>query len=326
MLVRTLKRLAIARSLATLALLVVPSRAGAQEAMGAEVLFEDGVRLMKAGQFGEACPKIAESQRLEPRAGTLFTLAECLANEGRIATALARYEEYLREFGRMSDDARAKQRGRDKVAEAKRDELKPKVPRLKLVLPSGAPASVRVFKGETELGRAALATWLPVDPGTQTITVETADGRRDTRAELAVGQKLELTLELPTKTQRAEGTANPGTVESEKPKPKSGNKTLGFVALGIGGAGLAVSAVTGFLVLGKKSTIDDNCGIGGDETACNSKGKSAADSAKTLALVSTVSFAVGVVGVGTGAVLVIGASGGEAKSGRGAQVALRGTW
>ena len=67
--------------------------------MGAEVLFEDGVRLMKAGQFDEACPKIAESQRLEPRPGTLFTLAECLANDGKIATALARYEEYLRVAG-----------------------------------------------------------------------------------------------------------------------------------------------------------------------------------------------------------------------------------
>ena len=61
-----------------------------------------------------------------------------------------------------------------------------------------------------------------------------------------------------------------------------------------------------------------------DSTACNAKGKSAADDAKVLALISTVSFGVGVVGLGAGTVLLLGAS--DGGGGTGANVAVRGAF
>jgi hypothetical protein len=297
--------------------------------MSAEVLFNDGVAQMKAGKYAAACPKIEESQRLEPRPGTLFTLAECRAKEGKIATALARYEEYLRVFSRMPDAEKSKQRGRDKIAEAKRAELKPKVPQLKLALPPTAPSTTRVEKDGVELGRASLDTWLPVDPGEIVLVVTTpGGGRRETKATLSPGDRRELTLELPAASSASsepDVTTSPGGPAPETPRAETKkNNTLAWVALGIGGAGLVASAVTGALALSKKGAIDDNCGIGGDDTACNAEGKDAADSAQTLALVSTVSFAVGVVGIGTGTVLLIGAGNDGAESH--AAVTLSGHW
>jgi hypothetical protein len=72
-----------------------------------------------------------------------------------------------------------------------------------------------------------------------------------------------------------------------------------YVAGGIGVAGIVLGGVTGGLALGKKSTINDNC----VSLICNHDGKQAADSAKSLALVSTVGFGVGLAGIAVAAIL-----------------------
>jgi hypothetical protein len=108
-----------------------------------------------------------------------------------------------------------------------------------------------------------------------------------------------------------------------KQPTQSKSNTLAWVALGIGGAGLVASAVAGGLALSKKSTIDAECGKGGDEAACSAEGKAAADSAQTLALISTLSFAVGIVGIGTGSGSI---GGGNDGAGSHASVTLRGHW
>src|SRR4051812_48805392 len=75
--------------------LTCPSSAAAQILDPAEVLFNQGVEDMEAKRFDKACPAIEQSYRLDVRPGTLFALAECEADRGRLATAVARYDEYL---------------------------------------------------------------------------------------------------------------------------------------------------------------------------------------------------------------------------------------
>src|SRR6266567_1808983 len=123
----TARRLAIGLLVASL---FVAEGAAAQDVATAEALFNRGIADMDAGKFDTACPAIGESYRLDPRPGTLFTVAECFAKAGKIASAVARYQDYIELFARLPPDQQAKQNGRDKVAAEKKAALTPQVPTL----------------------------------------------------------------------------------------------------------------------------------------------------------------------------------------------------
>ena len=55
----------------------------------AQALFDQGRDLMRQNKHAEACPKLAESNRLDPAIGTLFHLADCYEQSGRVASAWA---------------------------------------------------------------------------------------------------------------------------------------------------------------------------------------------------------------------------------------------
>ena len=283
--------------------------ASAADPAAAEALFDAGLEAMQAERFDEACPKIAESFRLEARAGTLFTLAECWRKAGKTATALARYQEYLRVYQRMSADEQAKQRGRQDFARRYEKELEATVPRLTIALAENSPANTTVVRDGIELGKPSLGQALPIDPGEHVIEAH-APGHVTLKRSvtLAPGEQQTVTIELePAATSSAPTTTPDATTAPPERDRASGSsqRTIGYVALGVGAVGVVVGAVTGALVLGKKSEIEDNCGIGGDPAACNADGKSAADGAQGLATVSTIAFAVGIAGLGAGTALVL---------------------
>jgi hypothetical protein len=72
------------------ATLGAPRTARAQPATApdpAQKLFDEGLELMRWGKIKEACPKLAESQKLGPSSGTLLNLAECYRKDHRYALA-----------------------------------------------------------------------------------------------------------------------------------------------------------------------------------------------------------------------------------------------
>jgi len=269
---------------------------------------------MEAGSYDSACPSIAESHRLDPRPGTLFTLADCRAKSGKLATALALYEDYLRAVFQMTMAQKLRHAERAKVAAAQKKVLAAQIPELTLVLPPSAPKEVRVLRDGTELTEASLGIALPVDPGEHVVTTQVGDGPAvEQRITLEKGEKRTVELEVKEPPPAAPAPAPEVVVVPKGPaaavaEPEgaagqgmSGRRIGAFIAGGIGVAGLALGGVMGGMALSKKSTIDASCVDG----ICNAEGKAAADGARTPGLLSTIGFGVGAAGVAAGLVLFL---------------------
>jgi len=292
--------------------------AWAQDSATAGALFEKGVADMQAGHFESACPAIEESQRLDPRPGTLFTLAECQAQRGKVATASARYQEYVDLVSQLTPDQQRRHKARADIARAQLAKLKPTVPTLTLVLPKDAPSGTVITRNGETLSGAALGLPLPVDPG-EYVIVTRAPGipEHESKVSVQLGEVKTVQLEIaaPAPATGAAPESAPEKIELAAPPAaveaghRTGRKTAGYVVGGIGVAGIVVGSVTGVLVLGKKSKVSDGCDAG----ACNQSGLDAANSAKSLATVSDIGFGVGIAGLAAGAVLLLTA--GSDKSG-----------
>src|SRR3954470_22350515 len=72
---------------------VASAQTSASDKAAAEALFDQGVRLMKQNSFGEACPNLEESERIDPAVGTLLYLGECYERMGKTASAWATFRE-----------------------------------------------------------------------------------------------------------------------------------------------------------------------------------------------------------------------------------------
>lgn len=282
--------------------LVLTRGAVAQEgdATRAEKLFDEGRDARDRGDHATACAKFGESASLVKRASTLINLAACEEKLGKLKAATEHGKEGLAMLPP----------GDDRLGPAKEvlDRAAQRAPRVSVKLPANAPAGLRVAVDGAPIDSGALAAPLTLDPGAHTFVLS-APGHADgtTRITLAEGQRADVALVLgaagpasPTKTEPGASGADAG----------SARRTLGYVAGGVGLAGLVAAGVTGGVLLSNDGTIGDNC----KDKRCNQKGLDAIDASKSLITVNYVAWGVGLVGVAAGAVLVLTSPGSGDKA------------
>ena len=239
---------------------------------------------MEAKNYQEASQKFAESQRLDPAAGTLMNLATCEEKVGRLASAWQHWKEAIDSLPANDD--------RITFAGSRVEDLEKKLPRLQVTLLKGAPEGAKVFRDEIELGPAGQGAPLPVDPGPHTITVRMPGHfSKSTTVSVAIGEQAIVDVQ-------------PGAVDpSAGAAPvKAPTKTIGWIVGGIGLAGVGTAAVSGMMLVGVKRTVSDNCN---ESKVCNQDGIDAASNGKKLLIVNTIGWAVGAVGLGVGAYLIL---------------------
>ncbi len=301
----------------------VATGARAQSSATAETLFSEGKALMDRGDYAGACPKLAESQRIDPGGGTLLNLAICYEHQGKTATAWSAFKEALALARR---DGRA---DREKIALEHATALEPTLSHLRLVVPDAArlPGLVVKIDGAV-LGDAAWGSALPVDPGSHRLEA-TAPGRKPWRTELAVRAEQSHDVTLPllgdapvapaaTLAPAAGNAVQPGAPKADGVASGGGQRVIGFVAIGVGAVGLAAGSYFGLAAISKRKDSDAECPAEG----CTPKGLELNDEAQKSATLSNVAFGIGVLAAGVGVYLVLSAPSGPNESAT-AQPAVR---
>ena len=264
--------------------------ASAQNVAIAQKLYDDAMQLMAEKKYAEACPKLAESNRLDAGMGTRFYLGDCYENLGRVASAWALFTD-------VADEAkRTKQSGRESVARDRAKQLEGRLPKMTLQVPASVAnvPGVHVRDNDTIVNTPLWGQPVPVDPGRHTITVS-APGRRT----------WEKVVDL------KEGAAETVTLGELAPaEVKLSTKQIGAIALGSAGlASIVVGSVFGMQARSKwrEDVVAKSC-IGGVITQCDladAQKRFDASGAQTDATVSTVTFAIGGVALAGAAVLAL---------------------
>lgn len=284
--------------------------ATAQSSGVAQSLFEEGVRLMREKKYAEACPKLAESHKLEPGGGTIFNLALCLEQEGKLASAYVAFDEAL---GRAKKDNN-KQRAH--VAEERMAALKPKLSKVTVsVAKPAADEKLEVRLDGTALGEQAWGIPFYADVGPHTITAE-ASGYKPWKSELrveAAGKQYDVSVPALEKDPNVAVAAQPAPLPTEPAKPSEKDKdkivvdppqgrgALPWILVGTGVALIGTGAVTGVLAFSKHSDSDAECPDG----RCTAKGVDDENTANTFAWISNITLPLGIIAGGVGAYLFI---------------------
>lgn len=289
------------------------AQTSAADKAAAEALFDQGVRSMKQNNFNEACPKLEESERIDPAVGTLLYLGECYERVGKTASAWASFREAA------SLASNSNQADRARIAAARAQELEPKLSRLSVEL---APEVARiegvvVKRGAQRIESSLYGTPLPVDPAEYRVEVS-APGYETWSTNVRVDAGGSASVRVPALVKAPESpkpaVVAPPPVAAGAPPPSppppparpSGptlQQTLGIVVGGVGLVGVGIGSYFGVRAISRNSDAETHCPRG---ALCDDQqGEDLTNQAQRAARASNVAFVIGGGLVAIGAVVYL---------------------
>lgn len=283
----------ITRSVCAAATLLIASASaraeGTSDQAKAESLFAEGRRLLAASRFAEACPKFAESERLDPAIGTLLNLGDCYEKTGQTASAWSVFRDAAAEADRVSDARRGS------VASERATALALRLVKLTILVPAASRApGLQVKRDGVTLDSAAWSAPTPMDPGWHAIEV-TAPGKRRWTSPVTIDAAHPLTeITVPP----LEDLAAPTSPADASAAGRS-QRIAGAIAVGSGVAALAVGAIFTGLAVARNHDSADHC----RGNRCDALGVEQRDEALGDARASTGAVIAGLAAIGGGAAL-----------------------
>jgi len=274
----------------------------------ARAQFQQGLALETAGDWGGALTLFQEVASVKITPQVRFHIGLCEENLGKLVAALGDYRLAAAE----ADDVNAGEVKAQVVARI--DALRDRIPKVVIKRGVGGEYATISLDG-VALGATSIGQELMVDPGPHTV-----EGRAPGfnlfmgSFNIAERETKAVDVTLPRKTApavdgsqaRAPGAnASYGEGESGSPEApgKHGKSVLPYVIGGVGAASLVASAVFFVLRNGAVSDLDEACGPNRDR--CPPDAQSINDRGKTYTTLFWVTGWTGLVGVGTGAVLLL---------------------
>lgn len=265
----------------------------------AQRLFAQGQAALDKGDAAKGCELMRTSLSLFAVANSLFNVAQCDEREGKLASALEHWKR-----GNSLIDATDK---RAPVVKKAIEDLEVRVPRVRIVLASKhEPAEVLL--DEEVVPKDKLEAALFLDPGKHVVTVR-KKGHEDRPVEilLAERERTEVVAEpgavisgpIPT------ASASPSVSASVLPPPRPGPSPLkvgGFIAVGVGAAGILGAIITGVKIESNDGEIRGPC----KNTVCSgARPSDLIEEQKTLLPINATLWGVGIAGAAAGTVMLV---------------------
>lgn len=263
----------------------------------ARALALEGHAALTKKDFATAADRFGRADAMVHAPTLVVDWARALQGLGRYVEAHEKYELVLRE----GVDASAPKSWQRALEDAKKelDALKPRLGWVTVILTEPSEATVKI--DGLAVPPAAIGVKRAADPGFPEVTVS-AVGYEPFQQTLTVGPGEEKTIEvslvkLPEQPRPLQAT----TDVSPRAERSNGRRTIAFVALGVGGAGLLTGGVTGLLFLRKRGDLRDDCT---DDRCPPASGKKI-ETYHTYGTASGVALGLGVVGLGAGIALLL---------------------
>src|SRR5450432_1929873 len=280
------------------ALCGAPRSVQAQAAADGDVIkrareqFSQALSLQTGGDWAGALALLKEVAAVKPTPQVRFNIAICEERLGRLVAALGDYEL-------AASDAQAEKSDQvGQEVESRLEALKARVPRVVVQRSDGADSATISLDG-VSLGDSVLNVPLPADPGPHVIEAK-ALGFRPFKQSFRVAEQQTATILVKLEPEPTAAVPNvPPTARAES----HSMRTIGFVVGGVGIASLIGSGAMFYLRHTTITGLDKQCGA--DRQTCPDSERSTVDRGKLYTTLGDVTLAVGAVGLGVGATLVI---------------------
>jgi PEGA domain len=303
----------LALTIAALSLSTRPAAAqpSASDRATARALAEEGGEALDKKNYEIAADRFARADALVHAPTLSLELARAQVGLRRFVEAQESYLRIIREGVPPGSPPSFTKAFQDAQKEIKA--IPPRLGWVTLTI-SGANAFIVTIDGN-EVPKAALDVKRAVNPGNH-IVKASADGFVANETTFAVGEgesaAVSLTLEpmpasatakppLPPAGKTTITTASGARVGADTGHVGSTQKTLGIVALGVGGAGLVAGSITGLMAISRHGDLQTSCSQG----QCPPEQQHTLDSYRTISTVSTVGFIVGAAGAIGGTMLLL---------------------
>ncbi len=274
-----------------------PVAAQQHDPAAAQALFEQAKQLSRQGKYDAACPKLVESNRLDPGIGTQFHLADCYEQSGRIASAWAAFLDVV------SVARSSRQTDREQAAQSRASRLEARLPRLLVTVPRASQVpGLELRRDGVLVGPAQWDTPVPLDPGEHQL-VASAPNRRPLTRTLRIEEGKTALFELPVlEPETSAAAAGPApsppqagaapppapTADSPAPKASAGRSAWPLVLGSAGIVGLGVGTTFAFLARSKNEESKADC-----DPKCGPEGMSLRNAALDRGNIATVGFIAG---------------------------------
>jgi hypothetical protein len=256
----------------------------------AVVLFDQGIKDMKAGHLDKACPELQASLDLVKDSGTKGALARCHGLAGRLASAWLLWRE-------LADTAPTAELRADAAAQASR--LEPRLARYTIRVASPTSSLVVQINGRNVSASVPVA--VPIDPGKVSVTARERDGERIVsetwKHDYTAVEGQTLTIDIPVLARQHDATIAPAPPPpaAEPDRVSDRRHTRHVIALVLGGVALgAAGGGTAFGLDARSKYSDARRLCGGVVAECEpgevASSQKRVDAARTAATRSNVLF------------------------------------